>query len=167
MHSPWCLGIGPRGPPHPSGSARWPGGEETRAAAAGEFSKVPPSVFFFLRKSPCSVLPLPPYKEGPVLSLSSPLQLYQGLSGSGSHMAQLSTLPSQCPRSPWVYHFILIPLPATSSSQVSLSVAQVLFGRGGSINSALSQESCSRPGRGGPGAAAALVPTLVPGTFLS
>ena len=43
--------------------------------------------------------PAAQYKEGPVLSHSPPLQLYQGLSGSGSHMAQLSTLPSQCPRS--------------------------------------------------------------------
>ena len=37
----------------------------------------------------------------------------------------------------------------------------------GAVNPALSQESCRRPGRGGPGAAAALVPALVPGTFLS
>ena len=93
---------------------------------------MPPSVFFFLRKSPCSVLPLPPYKEGPVLSLSPPLQLGQGLSGSGSHRAQLSTLPSQCPQSPCVYHFVLIPLPVTSSSQVSLGAAQAWFVRGGS-----------------------------------
>ena len=82
-------------------------------------------------------------------------------------MAQLSTLPSQRPRSLWVYHFVFIPLPATSSNQVSHGVAQALFGREGAIYLALSQESYSRPGRGEPGAAAALVPLLVPGTFLS
>ena len=35
----------------------------------------------------------------------------------------------------------------------------------GAVNLALSQESCRRPHRGGPGAAATLVPALVPGTF--
>ena len=43
-----------------------------------------------------------------------------------------SALLSWCPQSPWVYHFVLIPLPATSSNQVSSSAAQTLFGRGGS-----------------------------------
>ena len=55
-----------------------------------------------------------------------------GLSGSGPHTAQLSTLPSQRSWSPWVYHLVLIPLPETSSNQVSLGAAQALFGRGGS-----------------------------------
>ena len=40
--------------------------------------------------------PVTPYKEGRVLSHSSPLQLGRGLSRSGTHMAQLSTLPGQC-----------------------------------------------------------------------
>ena len=58
-----------------------------------------------------------PYKEGPVLSHSPPLQLDQGLSGLGLHTAQLSILPSQRPRSPvCLSHFILIPLPVTSSN---------------------------------------------------
>ena len=76
--------------------------------------------------------PATPYKEGPVLSHSPPLQLDWGLSGSGPHMSQLSTLPSWYPQSPWVYHFSLIPLPVTSSNQVSLSAAQAFFGKGGS-----------------------------------
>ena len=109
----------------------WSGGEETEAVAAGEFPKVPQRVFFFLGKSSCSILWLPPYKEGPHLSHSPSVQLDRGLSGSGSHMAQLSTLPSQHPQYPWVYHFILIPLPATSGNQVSHSIAQALFGSGG------------------------------------
>ena len=45
-------------PPHLLGSTRQLGGEDTGAAAAGEFPKLPPSVFFFLRKSSCSILPL-------------------------------------------------------------------------------------------------------------
>ena len=108
-------------------------------------------------KSSCSLLWLPLYKEGPVLSHSPPLQLGQGLSGSGSHAAQLSTLLSQCPWSPWVFHFILIPLPATSGNQVSHTVARALFGRGGgrspgSLPGVLRQAlhgwawGCSRPG---------------------
>ena len=76
--------------------------------------------------------PASPYKEGPVFSHSPPLQLDKGLSGSGPHMAQLSALPSWRQQSLWVYHFVLIPLPATLSNQVSLGAAQTLFGRGGS-----------------------------------
>ena len=69
--------------------------------------------------------------EGPVLWCSPPLQLDLGLSDSGSHRAQLSTLPRQENSSPWVYHFVLIPLPVTLSNQISLSAAQALFGRVG------------------------------------
>ena len=76
--------------------------------------------------------PAAPYKEGSVLLHSPPLQLHWGLSGSGPHTAQLSTLPSWCPWSPCVYHFVLLPLPVISSNQVSLSAAQALFGRAGS-----------------------------------
>ena len=107
----------------------WQGEEETGAVASGDPQSAPEGLFLW-GKSSCSILWLPLYKEGPVLSHSPPLHLGKGLSRSGSHMAQLSTLPSQCPWSLWVYHFILIPLPATSSNQVSLDVAQALFGRG-------------------------------------
>ena len=118
--------------------------------------------------------PASQYKEGPVLSHSPPLQLDVGLSGSGPVTAQLSTLPSQ---HPWslvsvcLPHFVIIPLPATSSNQVSLTAAQPLFGRGRELLTPLSQESCCRPGGHGPGATVTLVPVLVlaqvPGTFLS
>ena len=106
--------------------------------------------------------PAAPYKEGPVLLHSPPLQLDQGLSGSGPDTAQLSTLPSQRPQSPSVYHFVLIPLPATSSNQVSLRAAQALFGRGGSCKL---QESCCRLGRRGPGAAVPQSPHWSQGPF--
>ena len=96
----------------------------------GNSPKCPRGSFSFWEKSSCSLLCLPPYKEGPVLSHSPPLQLGQGLSGSGSHAAQLSTLLGQHPWSPWVFHFVLIPLPVTLSNQVSHSVVQALFGRG-------------------------------------
>ena len=87
--------------------------------------------FSFWEKSSCSVLWLPLYKEGPVFSHSLPLQLGRGLSGSGSHAAQLSSLLGQCTWSPWGFHFGLISLPVTSGKQVFHSVAQALFGRGG------------------------------------
>ena len=81
-------------PPHLHGSSGQPDGKETGAAAAGEFPKVPRRVFFFFEKI-ILLNPAAPYKEGPVLSHSPPLQLDQELSRSGPHMAQFSTLPSQ------------------------------------------------------------------------
>ena len=153
-------------PPHLHASARRPGGEETGAAAAVEFPKVPLRVFFFLRKSSCSILPLPPYKEGPVLSHSPPLQLDRDCLGQG-HTAQFSTPPGRCPWSPWVYHFSLFPSLWPQATR-SLSVLLKLCLAGvGAISSALSQESCGEPSRRRPGAAVALFPMLVPGTFLS
>ena len=109
------------------------GGAERRLELLlqGKSPKSFSGVFFFLGKSSCSILWLPPYKEGPVLSHSPSLQLSWGLSRSGLHMGELSTLPSQHPQSLWVYHFVPIPLPVTSSNQVSHSVARALFGRGG------------------------------------
>ena len=138
-------------------------------AAGGEFLKLPLSVSFFHFFFETFLLPNPaaPYKKGPVLSHSPPLRLDLGLSGSGPHTAQLSTLPSQRSWSPWVYHLVLIPLPETSSNQVFSVVLKPCLAGEGSINLTLSQESRGRPGWYGPGAAVALVPELVPGTFLS
>ena len=82
--------------------------------------------FFFLRNSSCSILPAP-YKEGPVLSHSPPLQLDWGLSRSGHVSAQPSTLRSRCTRSPWVYHFVLIPLPVTPRHQVSWCCSNLVW----------------------------------------
>ena len=107
------------------------------------------------------------YKGGPVLSHSPPLQLDWGLSGSGPDTSQLSTLPSQCTRSPWVYHFVLIPLPATSSNQISGCCSNLVWqGRGPSTRLSPRSPAAGLAGSG-PGAAAALVPALVPGTLLS
>ena len=48
------------------GMVRWPGGEETRAVAAGEFPKVPPEGLCLFEKI-LLLNPANPYKEGPVL----------------------------------------------------------------------------------------------------
>ena len=130
VHSPWCLVFGLDAPHTPEGASC--------SRVWGDWScycrRIPqtaPKCLFLFEKI-LLLNPATPYKEGPVISHSPPLELDQGLSRSVSHMAQLSTFPRQCPQSPWVYHFVLIPFPATSSNQVSLSVAQALFGRGGS-----------------------------------
>ena len=166
-HSPWCLPFGldiPHTPwEAPSGQ---PGGEETGAAAAGKFPSAPKGLFHFEK-----ILLLNPatssYMEGPVLSHSPPLQLDWGLSGSGLHTAQFSTLPGWCPWCLWVYHTLSL-FPYCDVKQLGLLVLlKCCLAGEGALSSALSQESCCRPGRHGPGAAAALVPALVPGTFLS
>ena len=72
----------------------WLGGEETGAVAAGKLPKVPPRVFFFLGKSSCSILQLPPYKEGPVLLLSPPLQLDQDCLGQGPTQSKSQLFPA-------------------------------------------------------------------------
>ena len=122
-------------PPTPPGSAGWPGGEETGAAAAGEFPKLSPSVSFsslFLFERILLLNPAAPYKEGRVLSQCPPLQLDWGTVWvSAQHGPPLNspqmepTVSVDLPLRPY-------PLPATSSNQVSLSAAQTLFGRGGS-----------------------------------
>ena len=77
--------------------------------------------------------PVAPSVQGRASLLTKPtFPARPGLSGSGPNTAQLSTLPSQRPQSLWVYHFVLIPLSATSSNQVSHGVAEALFGKGGS-----------------------------------
>ena len=116
---PGAWGVG-RGLPH-----CWPGGDEAGMAAAIA-AECPFFSLFFLRNSSCSILPAP-YKEGPALSHSPPLQLDWGLSRSGHVSAQPSTLRSRCTRSPWVYHFVLIPLPVTPRHQVSWCCSNLVW----------------------------------------
>ena len=97
--------------------------------------------------------PAAPYKEGAVLSHSPPLQLDEELSGSGPITTKLSTLPIWCIGSLWVYYFIFIPLPVTSSNQVSLGTAQTKSPAADLVGTR-------------PGAAASLVPVLVSGDLI-
>ena len=149
----------------------WPGGEETGAVAAGEFPKVPLRVFFFLGKSSCSILWLPLYKEGPVFSLSPPFQLDQDCPGQGPTRPNSQLSPAGAHGLHGFTTSSLFPslwLQATRSLMVLL---QPCLAGEGAISLALSQESCGRCGRHGPGAAVALVPVpvpmMVPVTFLS
>ena len=134
VHSPLCLDVGSVPPLTPAGV---PGSQvERRLELVLQNSSNCPrvSLFFplFLLEKILLLKSATPYKEGPVLSHSPSLQLDPVLSRSEPHTAQLSTHPSRHTQSPWVYHFILMSLPVTSSNQVSLAAAQTLFGRGGS-----------------------------------
>ena len=118
VHSPQCFRFGLDAPTSP-----W---ERQAAGWRGHWScccrRIPqtaPKGLFLFEKS-LVLSSATPYKEGPVLSHSPPLQVDQGLSRSEPNTAQLSTLPSLCPQSPWVYRFALIPLPATSQCCSSL-----------------------------------------------
>ena len=114
-------------PPRECRAAGWR--EDRRSCCCRRIPQTAPTCLFLFEKI-LLLNPAAPNKEQPVLSHSPPLQLDLGLCGSGPDRAQLSTLPFWCPQSLWVYHFVLIPLPATSSNQVSLSAAQALFGMG-------------------------------------
>ena len=112
--------------------------------------------------------PASPYREGPVLSLSPPLPLYpdclhQGPTWPNSQLSPTGAHGLQC-----VYHTSsLFPsLQPQATESLSVLLKPSLAGEG-AVNPALSQESCSRPSGPRPGAAVALVPVLVPGTFLS
>ena len=88
------LGLIP--PAHPRRSAGLPVGEETGAAATGELPKLPPSVFFFVRKSPCSILPL---------------QTRKGLSSHTAHLtARLGTVWVRAPHGPTLNSPHLVPI---------------------------------------------------------
>ena len=158
-------------PPTPPGEcwvARWRGGWSCCRSipqTAPEYL----SFFFFTFSEKFLLLnPATPYKEGPVLSHSPPLQLDRGLSVSGPNTAQLSTLPS------WE-HMVSVGLPLHSYSRAPRDLKQpglsqccsnlVWKGRG-----PLTWFSPSSPAAGPagawPGATVTLVPLLVPRTLL-
>ena len=150
VYSPWCLGCVLGGPPrcilspvpriwawcspHPTGVLGTRVERRLELLLQENSSNCPwVSLFSLFHFEKFLLLnPATPYKKGPILSHSPPLQLEWGLSGSGPHTAQLSTIPSHCLQSPWIYHFVLIHLLVTSSNQVFLSAAQTLFCGGGS-----------------------------------
>ena len=100
-------------------------------AVAGELAKDPQVFLFslFLFEKFFLLKPATLYKEGPVLSHRPPLQLDWGLSRLGPLKAGLHSL-CECSPPLGVCYFVLIPLPATSSNQVSPGAAQTLFGKG-------------------------------------
>ena len=105
---------------------------------------MPPRVFFFLRKSSCSILPLHTRKG--LSSCTAHLSSYTGDSLGQSPTwpnSQLSTAGahSLCG---FTNHFVLIPLPVTSSNQVSLRLIKPCVAGEGAVSSALSQESWGR-----------------------
>ena len=116
-------------PPHPRGSAGRPGGEDTGATAAGEFPKVPWSVFF-LRNPPAQSCHSIQGRACPLTQPTSP--------------ARPGTFRVRTPHSPTLNSPQLAPTvsvglplcpyspPCDSSNQISLGAAQALFGRGGS-----------------------------------
>ena len=68
-----------------------------------------------------------------------------GVQEAGWLLPLVSTVSMDAHSPPCVCHFILIPLPETSSNQVSPSAARALFGRGGSWSMAPSHKPCGRP----------------------
>ena len=171
VHSPPHTHASDLGPIPPTApwehrTGGWLGGE-TGAVAAREFSKVPPRVFFFWGKSSCLILWLSPYKEGPVLSLSPPLQLDWVVQVRVPHGPTLnSQLSPVGTRS--LCGFTTLSLFPSLRLQATRSLSVLLkpcFMGEGALSSALSQESCGRPSGCRPGATVTLVPALVPGTF--
>ena len=134
-YSPQCFGFGLDALHTPAGGTggQWRGDLSCCCRRIPQTAPECLSLFFFFALFHFEKIfllnPAAPYKEGPILLHSPPLQLDRGLSGSGPHMAQLSTLPRQHPQSLCVYHFIRIPLPVTSSNQVSLGSSLVWQGR--------------------------------------
>ena len=153
-------------PPQPHGSTGEPGGEKTGAAAPGEFPNMPPKAFVFLTKSSCSILLLHTRKG--LCSCTAHISSYTGTVCVRAQHSPALNSPQPAPKVQCVYHtlFLFPSQQPQATGSLSVLVKPPLAGEG-AINSALSQESCGRPCGCGPGAAVALVPTLVPGTFLS
>ena len=146
-------------------------------AVAGELAKDPQVFLFslFLFEKFFLLKPATLYKEGPVLSHSSPLQLDWGLSRSGPITTQLSTLPCWwCPLSLWV---LMAPVclhlhlysPPCDFKQPDLSwCCSNLVWQGSDPLTWLSPKSPAADLVGaGPGSAPSLVPALVLRTLLS
>ena len=148
-HTPWLLDTLPVGG-HPP-----PGGACSLSSLRDEVHTVHRGVAGWRGDWSCCCRGIPQgaqeglflFEKNPSAQSCASLCTRKGLSSHTAHLSssagdclgqgrtwptfQLSTLLIPCPRSLWVYHFVLIPLPATSGNQVSHSVSQALFGRGG------------------------------------
>ena len=143
-------------------AARWR--EDWSCCCRGIPQSAPNGLFLF--EKILLLNPAAPYKEGPVLSLSPPLLLdgdclHQGPTGPNSQLSPASTHS--------LHVFTILSLFPSLQLQATRSLSVLLkpcLAGEGAISTAVSQESCGRPGGRWPGAAVALVPTLVPGTLL-
>ena len=90
----WCLDLGliPRTAPLEHRASGWRG--DWSCCCSRIPQSAPQGLFLFEKILLLNTAT--PYKEGPVLSHSPPLQLDWGLSWSGHHTSQLSTLPNWC-----------------------------------------------------------------------
>ena len=109
----------------------WPGERSLELLLHGNSQKFPGGSFSFgkiLLLNPAA--PLVQGRACPLAQPTSPAR--PGTVWVRAPQGPTLNSPQPAPRSPWVYQFILIPLPMTSSNQVSHSAGQALFGRGGS-----------------------------------
>ena len=108
-----------------------------------------------------------PYKEGPVISHSPPLQLDQGLFGQDPTQPNSELSPAGTHGLRAFTTSSLVPSLRRQATRSLLVLLKPCLAGEGAVNPALSQETCGRPGGHGPGTAVALVPVRVPGTFMS
>ena len=102
-------------------------------------------------KSSCSILRLPPYKKGPVLSQSPPLQLGWDCPGQGPTWPNSQLSPASAPSLHRFTTSSLFPSLRLQATRCRLVLLKSCLAGEGAINPTLSQESCSRPGRRRPG----------------
>ena len=156
-------------PPHPHRSARWLGREEARAVAAGEFPKLPPSVFFLT----FSFWEIPPAhscrsiqgRTCPLTQPTSPTRLGTVLVRA-PHVTTLN--------SPQLVHRVSMGLPlhpysppATSTNQVSQCYSNLVWQGREPLTRLSLRSPASGPAGAGPGATVTLVLALVPVTLLA
>ena len=159
-HSPWYFGFGLDAPHTPEGASC--------SRVRGDWScycrRIPqtaPKCLFLFEKI-LLLNPAAPYKEGPVLSHSPPLQLDRGLSGSGPDKPNSRLSLAGAHSLHGLTTSSLFPsMQLQAARSLSVLLKPCLVGEE-AINLALSQASRCRPGT-----AVSLVPAMVPGTFLS
>ena len=146
----------------------WRGGEETGAFAAGEFPKVPQRVVFFLGKI-LLLNPVAPSVQGRACPLTQPTSPAR-LGAVGVRITLGPTFNSPWPAPVVPLGFPLHPYsPHCDFRQPGHSqcCSGLVWQGRGPLTWLSPRSPAAGPGGHGPGAAAALVPTLVPGTFLS
>ena len=163
--SPWCFVFGLDTCLSPTGGQV--------AGRRGDWScccrRIPQSApkGLFLFEKILLLTPGTPYKEWPVLSHSPPLQLDRDCLGQGPTWPNFQLSPASAQGLCGLTSLSLFPFLRLQAIRSLLVLLKPCLAGEGAINWALSQESYCRPGGRGSGAAAAQVPVLVPGAFLS